>query len=147
METRSLPSDQLGFAQEAGASVSSPQPLESVAARETAADNAEKKKRQSRTAGEIACLQTQLAAFALQLKTIKQARAAGTNVLLMHGSYWRTEAKLESKLRLAAQEENERLRAQLQAQKQIATRLLNMIKRRPSSRVQTSERAELRTMD
>lgn len=92
-------------------------------------------KQQSRNVREIASLQAQVASLTQQLKQVKETRSAGANLGLDQGSYWQDEAELQSRQRFAAQEENERLRDQLQALKQVAMRLVNMMKRRPSIRV------------
>lgn len=77
---------------------------------------------------EMASLQAELPALTLQLKIMKQTRSAGVNALLTHSSYWRTEAKYQSRQRAQAHDENVRLRAQLQVQKKFAKRLMRMIK-------------------
>lgn len=94
-----------------------------------------KKKRQPLAAEEVASLQAQLLALSLQLKALKQTRSVGVDTLLTYTSYWRMEAKDLSRQRTEVQQENERLRAQLQAQKKVSLRLVNLMKRRPSSRV------------
>lgn len=93
------------------------------------------KKRLPRLSADIVSLRAQLDALTIQLKSIKQTRLARVDPLLVHASYWRTEANHLSRLRAEAQGDNERLRSQLQAQKRFATRLVNMMKRRPSIRV------------
>lgn len=93
------------------------------------------KTRKPRAAEETVSLQAQQLALSLQLKALKKTRSIGVDALLTFTSYWRTEAKDLSRQRAEVQQENEQLRAQLQAQKQVALRLVNLMKRRPSSRV------------
>lgn len=92
-------------------------------------------KLQSRNVREIASLQAQLAPLSLQLKQLQAARSIGAHALLKQGCFLQAEAEQQSRKRSTAQEENERLRDQLQALKQVATRLVNMMKRRPMIRV------------
>lgn len=143
--TTLLPLDEvLGIADECGVSNLDQQPEGSVLSREVVGPREVldlSKKRLPRLQAEIVSLRAQLRALMIQLKSIKQTRSTGADLLLVHASYWRTEAHHLSRQRAVAQEENERLRSQLRAQRRFATRLVNMMKRQPSIRVR---RASLR---
>lgn len=98
----------------------------------------EPRTRPRRDVVEIAALQAQAAALALELQRVKQDRAvagATSALLLTAASHWVSETDLQSRLRAAAQEENERLRAKMHEQMLIAKRLINVLKRNSASHV------------
>lgn len=92
------------------------------------------KTRPRRIVQELTSLQTQATALTLELDTEKQIRRKKT-LLLTEPSPWRTECDRQSRLRAAAQSENEQLRDKLQAQTKKAKRLVNLLKRCPTSQV------------
>lgn len=94
------------------------------------------KTRPRRDVVEIAVLQKMAAALTLELEHIKQARAnESTQLLADEPSHWQAKAERQSRLRATSQQENERLRAKVQAQKHVARRLVNVLKSRSTSQV------------
>lgn len=101
-------------------------------------DTAAPKTRPRREAVEYAALQAQMAVLTLELKAVKQKRSirgGGSALPLTGASHWLTETDRQSRLRRAAQEENERLRAKVQDHKKTAKRLVNAIKRNSTNQV------------
>lgn len=109
------------------------QPLPADYTRSSSADSAQsrstQKTRPRRDVVEIAALKTQMEGLRLQLAELKAAKRSDEMTLLVGQSPWQIEAQRQSRMRTAAQEENERLRAQTQTQMQIARRLTNVLKR------------------
>lgn len=96
------------------------------------------KSRPRRDTVEIAALRRRLAILTLELERVNQKRSAstsGSKLLLTQTSLWYPEAARQSRLRAASQNENERLRAKIQAQLKIATRFVNICKRSPTNQV------------
>lgn len=94
-----------------------------------------RKSRPRRDVIEIAALRAQVKALSLELDKVKTVRQSSREVLLIGPSHWQLEAQSQSRRRTAAQQENERLRAQLQAKVLIAKRLANVFKRNSPSQV------------
>lgn len=96
------------------------------------------KTRPRRDVVELAALQKKVSALTMQLARVKDARSVAAETettLLFQQSNWRIEAERQSKQRAAAQRENEQLKAQLELQKQVAKRLVNVLKRSSSNQV------------
>lgn len=94
------------------------------------------KTRPRRDVVELAALQRKVATLTVQLARVQETRSfAAENETTLLQSNWRVEADRQSKQRAAAQRENEQLRAQLEAQKQVAKRLVNVLKRSSSNQV------------
>lgn len=84
---------------------------------------------------EIAALQSQAAALTLELDEIRQRRSHGSALALNTPSHWQTETDRQSRLRAAALKVNERLKAKVQNHRQLAKRLVNVLKRNPPDKV------------
>lgn len=87
---------------------------------------------------EISELKSQLADLILELENMKQNRSASagqSGLLLKQTPHWYPEADRQSKLRAAAQKENEWLKAKTHAQMKIAKRFVNVLKRSSTNQV------------
>lgn len=76
---------------------------------------------------DIAALKSQVGRLTLELAQVTAARC--DRAMLLQPGYWQIQAQRQSQLRTAAQEENERLRAQLERQMRKAKRLTSVLKR------------------
>lgn len=94
------------------------------------------KTRPRRDVVELAALQRKVAALTGQLARVKESRTfAVEQEATLVSSNWRMEAERQSTQRAAAQRENEQLKAQLETQRQVAKRLVNVLKRSSSNQV------------
>lgn len=94
-----------------------------------------RKARPRRVVLEIAALRAQVQALSLELDNVKAERQSGQKLLLVGPSHWQLEAQRQSTRRTAAQQENERLRVQVQSKILTAKRLRNVLKRKAASPV------------
>lgn len=91
--------------------------------------------RPRRRAVNMAALKSQVEALTLELAQVKAGRHIKERALLPGQSRWLIEAQRQSRMRTAAQEENERLRAQMQRQMRVAKRLASVLKRNSINQV------------
>lgn len=101
------------------------------------------KYRPRRDTVDIAALRSHVADLALELNKLQAVRGRNALALCPPSSYWQIETQRQSRLRTAAQEENERLRAQMHVQKQIAKRLANLLRRNSFSQVRRQRAATI----